>query len=294
MMQKRMLLAFFVSFLMFPLAGCVGEDKAEPSAPGTISDSGQGIPTNAKITLDPVKLAPTATIERYTQKSMSFNESLPPIPHVNEERTKFGLTWTIDELIPLGESEAVGEVFYQAWLGTENNGEVSWERTGEQHSAPNGSFGGGKAPSRGNWQYTHLMITLEARNDGFQEIPIVVVEGMKDREGTWTGAGLDPFATSGGTVKPGESSGGKVNLTVTALNLPETDNGVYDVFLRSGDENTRLGTLKIDPSLGAFAVRASVEESKLNDWSVFVTYEPKQEENDEPSMMKVMKSQFRS
>lgn len=292
MMQKRMLLAFFVSFLMFPLAGCVGDEKAEPSAPGTISDSGQGIPTNAKITLDPVKLAPSATITRYTEKSMSFNDDLPPIPGVNEERTKYGLKWKIEELIPLGDK--VGEVFYQAWLGTDNNGEITWERTGEQHSAPDGTFEGSKAPSRGNWAYTHIMITLEARNDGFQEIPVVLVEGMTEREGTWNGAGLDPFATSGGTVRPGAASGGKVNLTVTALNLPKTDNGVYDVFLRSGTDDIRLGTLKIDPALGALAVHTSVEESKLSEWSVFVTYEPKQDGTEEPSMMKVMTSQFRT
>lgn len=273
--------------LIVPLAGCLGSDETAPEP--KIDEGGkeidEGVPPK-KFSFDPAEMAPDGVVKKEKEVRKTGNKLLPD--ELKNENTYWRFTWNVTGLVPINppaDEGALPEAFYSAWVAQEDDSReegVVWERVIDGESAAaDGTLSGATGWEVRFGNYLGVLITLETEKDSSTEmqllkfLPFKTEKEAKGKTADGKFEFLDPFKNAFADATVEMLSDGKINLTVTAFTLPETE-AVYDLFLKNGQGNHFLGTLKFDAGQAAYTFSTQPDPKLFTKYQFFISLEDKE------------------
>lgn len=292
--------------LLIPLSGCIGGDDDPTPTDNGGSDVAEGTPPE-KFKFEAEKLEPEGQLVRTTHyQEPEYYDPLELVRSKGEQQ-KWKLEWNFTGLVPVGVGDdklETGAAWYTVWIGFPDEGKddgFKWERPMNSRGqvAKDTTLSGKEDFKGSNQEVTRVMLTMETKSDFRPEIVLLSVDidpaDPDDKEHgkteSWAFDESKPFAGAFADGNVQVKKDGALNLTVTAMALPETD-GSYDLFIRNGKGVTFLGTLEFDASLGGHSITTSPNPNLFTRYQFFVSIEHQKDNKEEANGYPVLKSKF--
>lgn len=280
--------------LLVPLSGCIGDDEADPAPQVSGGREVQEGAPPSKFTFESAAGKPSGEVLR-----MHNTRERGALPVLKETADEWKFSWNVTGLQDLGAGEdgdAVGEAFYNIWLGKKNSDEeIIWEQVSQSQSVGKD----GKISGTSTWKsiyggYVGVLVSLETKADSQVEIPLLEVTAFEDNKKEEETHPLEDLGTFGAAFADAKvtTKDGKVNLTVTAFTLPDT-RAAYDVFLRNERGTHYLGSLSFDVATGGHSIAVQPDPKLFTKYQFFISLEAAKEKKEEPGGFQVLKSNFK-